>query len=143
MSACLMCGCGEFTALFHGLLLAGHARIRLARGVQDGVPRALRQLRQHERNGLVVRVEEDQKIAVADVLAAPVDAPNCGSRKIDPEAAGELLIPLLLGHLAAVGGKPAHLLRILRHRALVLQETPAAEHRVLPPQPDDLRHEVV
>src|SRR5580700_7261591 len=68
-------------------------RIALERGVEHRAPGAGGRLRQHEWNGLVMSVAEQEKIAVLDRATAPVDASYGGARKVDSETAYEFLPP--------------------------------------------------
>jgi hypothetical protein len=55
-------------------------------------------------------IQQQQKIAVVDGLAAGAAALDCSAGKIDTEATRELLIPVVLGHLTTVRSQPENLL---------------------------------
>src|SRR6202007_554051 len=76
---------------------------RCERRVQYHGPRlGLQDCGYAERYRLVVGVEQQQEVAVADRLAAAAAALDRTSRQVNPETARELLLPVAFGHLATL-----------------------------------------
>src|SRR5579862_2634884 len=87
-----------------------------------------------EGNRLVMRIAEEQKVAVPDRLAAGAAALDRPAGEEHSDAPGEFLVPVVVGHLAAFGGQPDDLLVSFRGHGVGAHVAAAAEDRVLAPQ---------
>ena len=93
--------------------------------------------RQLEWDGLVVTVEEQQKVIVLDRTAAPVALIHGLTEEIDAETAGKTLRPLLIGHFGAVRLDPVDVLVVRAGDGLALEEVLPMENGMVAPQGDD------
>ena len=89
----------------------------------------------------MVAVEEQQEIVVADGLAALVALLHGIAAQIDAETAREIVCPLFVVHLVAVGLEPVDVLDARAVDGAALEEVAAAEDRVFAAQRDDALHE--
>src|SRR5690242_20874381 len=83
-----------------------------------------------------MRVAEEQKVAVADRLTAAAAALDGPAGEKHSDAARKIMIPVVVGHLAAVGGQPDDLLESLERHGIGAHVAAAAEDRVLSPDQD-------
>ena len=85
-----------------------------AAGVDRYMPRAgWRQRGENERDWLVIAVDEKDEIVILDRLALIVVLAGRAAFEIKPETFCIRLVPLLVGHLAAIRREPRCLLRRL------------------------------
>ena len=75
----------------------------------------------------MMRVHEEHEIFVGDELAAFVDFIHRRAGKKKTKSSGVLLVPFLIGHLAAVGPEPENVLDPCAFDGASLEKIPAAE----------------
>src|SRR4051812_12720959 len=78
-----------------------------------------------------MRIEQHQKIAVDDGPAALVGLQQAFACEVHPQAAREVLLPLLIGHLRAVRFEPGYVLHLAPTQRSALEEMPPPQHRML------------
>ena len=113
----------------------------LERGIEQHLPAGTAVFRQLERNRFVMRVEQHQEVFVAHRPAALVGFAQRPACQIHAEAAREVLAPLVVGHLAALGPQPRNVLYAQAAHRMSLVEVAPPEHRVRPAQRDDALRE--
>src|SRR6185437_6546899 len=92
-----------------GLALFERTEI-IARGIDERPPAATAATRrQSEWDGLVVRVEEQQKVIVRDRPAPPIDALERRTSEINPQRSSERLIPFGVVHFRACRVEPGYI----------------------------------
>src|SRR5262249_60826172 len=95
-----------------------------------------------ERQGLVVGVEQDEQRVVHDRAPVGIHLVDRIAGQAEPEAARERAVPVLLGHLAAIGTDPREVLHLGAADPAAEEELPAPQHRMALAQPDDEAREL-
>src|SRR5690606_1349082 len=90
---------------------------------------------------LIVRIEEQEKIAVDDDLTAFVVLVERAAREKHAQRARKAFVPLLLGHLRAVRIQPDDVSHGLASNSAILEKAAAAEHAVSASELDQLARE--
>src|SRR3954467_10884580 len=97
----------------------------------DEPTRIGRELREREFDALVVRVEQDQEVAVHDAPPALVGLEQAFAGEVHAQTASEVLLPLLLGHLRPVGLEPRDILYVGSAQRSAFEKMPPAQYRML------------
>src|SRR5258707_15622273 len=97
--------------------------------------------RQAERHRLVVGVEEDEEAIVDDRLASLIRRGNALAAEEDADAAGKSVLPIVVGHLAAVGLEPADVADVNTAQRTAIEPAPALKDGMLAAERDHARGE--
>src|SRR5258707_11472544 len=97
--------------------------------------------RQAERHRLVVGVEEDEEAIVDDRLASLIRRGNALAAEEDADAAGKSVLPIVVGHLAAVRFEPADVAHACAAERTAIEPAPALKDWMLAAECDHARDE--
>src|SRR5262249_47743968 len=127
--------------------LPGWTRHGLAEGlcrIEQTLPRlALAAGGERKRNGLVVRIHEQQDRIPAQRLTPLLAIANEVPRELSPQAARVPGLPGVGAHLLTRGIKPGDVLDVLAINRAPLEELPALKDRLRTAQVQHLAHEIV